>query len=78
MISRESWEKISLHIWLIMSSFGIMFAVLSFCEDLNILDKNKQNNPWVKGVLSVLFGMIFYVCIGLPHLNGAKNRSTNN
>ena len=66
------WEHISLHVWLIMSSFGIMFAVLSFFEDIGLLTSIKQNYAWLKGVLSIFFGMFFYRGIGIPHLNGAK------
>ena len=34
----------------------------------------KENYPWVKGVLAILFGIIFYLIIGLPHLNGGRNK----
>lgn len=73
MITKQIWENISLHIWLITSSFGIMFAVLSFFEDLGILSSIKQNYAWLKGILAILFGLLFYIGIGLPHLKGAKN-----
>lgn len=70
----QNWENISLHIWLIMSSYGIMFAVLSFLEDLGCLTDIKIKYNWIKGFLSIIFGFIFYLIIGLPHLQGAKNR----
>ena len=68
------WSHITLHVWLIMSSFGIMFAVISFFEDIGILSSIKENYAWLKGVLAIFFGMIFYISIGIPHLDGAKNR----
>lgn len=70
----QNWDTISLHIWLIMSSYGIMFAVLSFLEDLGYLTDIKIKYNWIKGFLSILFGFLFYLIIGLPHLQGAKNR----
>ena len=72
MINREKWEKISLHTWLILSSYGIIFAILSFFEDIGCLDNIKSKYPWVKGLSSLLIGILFYFVIGLPHLNGAK------
>ena len=71
---RDNWSNISLHIWLFMSSYGIIFAVLSFFEDLGVLTNIKSQFPWIKGVLSIFLGFIFYLIIGIPHLEGAKNR----
>ena len=70
---KENWNCISLHTWLIMSSYGIIFALLSFFEDLGCLNI-KTEYPWIKGVFSIIFGLLFYIVIGLPHLKGAKNR----
>jgi hypothetical protein len=70
----ENWGCISLHTWLIMSSYGIIFALLSFFEDMGCLNDIKSEHPWIKGVLSIILGLLFYVIIGLPHLNGAKDR----
>ena len=56
-----------------MSSYGIIFALLSFVEDLGGLTIKNQY-PWIKGVLSIILGFIFYLGIGIPHLNGAKKR----
>lgn len=67
----QNWDYISLHTWLIMSSYGIIFALLSFVEDLGGLTIKNQY-PWIKGVLSIILGFIFYLGIGIPHLNGAK------
>jgi len=55
-----------------MSSFGIMFALLSFIQDIGGLDGIKNNYPWIKGLLSIFLGIIFYYVIGLPHVNGTK------
>lgn len=70
----ENWDCIALHTWLIMSSYGIIFAVLSFFEDMGLIANIKNNFPWIKGILSIFLGFIFYLVIGIPHLNGAKNR----
>lgn len=70
----KNWNCISVHIWLIMSSFGIIFALLSFMEDLGYLSDLKMKYNWIKGILSLLIGCLFYLIIGLPHLNGAQNR----
>ena len=72
MIKKETWEIICIHIWLIMSSYGIIFALLSFFEDIGILTNIKQKYIWFKGVLSILLGLIFYRIVGLPHINGTK------
>ncbi len=71
---KQKWECISLHTWLIMSSFGIIFASLSFFEDLGLLSNIKYDYPWLKGTMAIFLGFIFYLVIGIPHLNGAKNR----
>ena len=70
----EKWDCIALHTWLIMSSFGIMFALLSFFEDMGCLSNIKMDYPWVKVLISIFLGLLFYLIIGLPHLNGARNR----
>ena len=71
---KERWEDLTVHIWLIMSSYGIIFAVLSFVEDLGGLVEIQRNQKYVKGILSIFLGLIFYLAIGLPHLKGAKRR----
>ena len=73
-MKKETWEAICVHIWLIMSSFGIMFAFISFLEDIGLLTNIKIKYPWIKGLLSIFLGLIFYKVVGLPHLNGSKNR----
>ena len=69
---REKWAIFALHTWLISSSYGIMFAILSFIEDLGGLDN--ISNRWIKGVLSLFLGILYYFIIGLPHLKGANIR----
>lgn len=71
----DRWNNITVHIWLITSSFGIIYALLSFMEDLNLLNNIKYNHPWVKGLISIFVGLFFYFVIGLPHLDGAKKRN---
>jgi hypothetical protein len=72
MVFREKWESFTLHAWLLFSSYGIIFAILSFVEDLGAT----FNQPWVKGTLAILLGFLFYLFIGLPHLYGAKRHTT--
>ena len=38
----EWWDVFALHTWLITSSFGIMFAVLSFLDEMSVLDGLKE------------------------------------
>ncbi len=69
----QNWDCIALHTWLFMSSFGIIFALLSFFVEIGVLSNIRLQFPWLKGVLSIFLGFIFYLVIGLPHLKGAKN-----
>ena len=70
---KEKWNYICIHIWLLFSSYGIIFAILSFLEDLGILSDIINNYRWIKGVSSIIFGILFYFTVGIPHLNGTKN-----
>lgn len=72
--TRENWDIFALHTWLLLSSYGIMFAIISFIEDMGLLSDIKSNQPWIKGILAILIGILFYLFIGLPHLDGAKKR----
>nr|QFG74457.1 MAG: hypothetical protein [Megaviridae environmental sample] len=56
------------HIWLYLSSYGIIFALLSFLEDIIELEKIKKDYPWMKGTLAIIFGFIFYLIVGLKQL----------
>ena len=47
-------------IWLYLSSFGIMFAVLSWFQEGNLLP---DNLGWSKGLLACVFGGILYTFI---------------
>ena len=44
-------------IWLYLSSFGIMFAILSWFQESGLLDRNLGFN---KGLLAALFGYLLY------------------
>ena len=70
----DKWDNFALHTWLICSSFGIIFAILSFFEDLGCLDKMKENVPASKGLIAFFVGFIFYIFIGLRHLEGGRKR----
>ena len=73
---RDKWEAFALHTWLILSSYGIIFAILSFFEDIGFLRLIPENR-WIKGILAICIGLIFYLFIGIPHLNGAKKNVYN-
>ena len=68
----HKWEMASLHIWLLTSSYGIIFAILSFFQDLGCVSLNKEKQPWIKGILAIIIGILFYFIIGLPHLRGGN------
>ena len=67
------WEYLCVHIWLIFSSFGIMFAILSFFDEIGCLEDIKNKGNAMKGGLSILFGCIFYLLVGLPHVRGTNH-----
>ena len=46
-------------IWKILSSFGIMFAVLSWMQESDIIP-NVQNFGYNKGLYAVISGLILY------------------
>ena len=69
---QEKWDYFALHTWLILSSYGIMFALLSFIDDIRGIDNPER--PWIKGLIAILLGLVFYIFIGLRHLEGAKRR----
>ena len=66
---KSNWEYFALHVWLFSSSFGIIYAILSFCQDLGLI---KLEYYWIKGTTALFVGLLFYFIIGLPHLNGGK------
>jgi hypothetical protein len=70
-IYQDKWDCFALHTWLILSSFGIMYAILSFIDELYQFNKKIY---WLKGLFAIIFGLIFYILIGLRHLEGAKKR----
>lgn len=70
----DYWDCFALHTWLLLSSYGIIFALLSFFDEIHLLDNIKQDKPWIKGLMSLFLGLIFYFIIGLRHLEGAKKR----
>ena len=71
---QQKWYIFSLHTWLILSSFGIIFAILSFLEDIGFLSEMKIKFPWIKGLIAIFLGILFYIFIGLSHLEGVKLR----
>ena len=56
----DQTESYKLHIWLWLSSYGIMFAVLSFLDELSILPQ--QYPIYLKGLLAIILGsLLFYL-----------------
>ena len=49
-------------IWLLLSSFGIMFAILSWVQEGGFLP---DEMGWGKGLLAIVSGVILYIY--LPH-----------
>ena len=47
-------------IWLLLSSFGIMFAVLSWIQEGGLLPVNMG---WGKGFLAVVCGVVLYILL---------------
>tara|TARA_B100000902_G_C27180644_1_gene848754 strand:+ start:174 stop:347 length:174 start_codon:yes stop_codon:yes gene_type:complete len=45
-------------IWLLISGFGIMFAVLSWLQEANILSKNLE---WIKGLIALISGFFLFL-----------------
>ncbi len=48
-------------VWNYLSSFGIMFAILSWIQESNIL---LNDIAYEKGVLAAIFGFVLYKIIG--------------
>ena len=59
-----------MHIWLLTSSYGIMFAILSFLDELGYLTTLKQQSNAAKGALAVSAGIVFYLAVGRRQLEG--------
>ena len=64
------WDWFTVHVWLLFSSYGIMFAILSFFDEIGCLEHIKDIGPGMKGGLSLFLGIIFYLLIGIPHIKG--------
>tara|TARA_B100000315_G_scaffold98453_1_gene90477 strand:+ start:91 stop:258 length:168 start_codon:yes stop_codon:yes gene_type:complete len=48
-------------IWLYLSAFGIMFAILSWCQESALLS---QDIGYGKGFLALISGTVLYYLIG--------------
>ena len=78
------WDRLTVHIWLFTSSFGIIFAFLSFLQETGALKNTLDNignctniieyrNCYGKGLVSIFVGFVFYLVVGLRHLHGAEH-----
>ena len=52
-------RELYLIIWLILSSFGIMFAILSWIQEAGYLPDVESLGMW-KGVIALITGLILY------------------
>jgi len=55
----SNMKEKQLALWLLLSSFGIMFAVLSWIQESNIINPEIMNGP-NKGLLAVITGLALY------------------
>ena len=46
-------------VWLFISAFGIMFAVLSWLQESNIIPSPLEIN-WLKGFIALITGFLLY------------------
>lgn len=53
----KNWSKM-FDVWILLSGFGIMFAILSWCQECGILPKDLT---WQKGALAVALGTMLYL-----------------
>ncbi len=51
-------RNIKKEIWLLISGFGIMFAVLSWLQESNLLSNELG---WAKGIYALITGIILYL-----------------
>ena len=62
-----------LYIWLWMSSFGILFAVLSYLDEIGLLPKKRP--IYLKGLIAIILGtLLFYL---IPHNLEIKGKQLN-
>ena len=66
------WDCFALHLWLFTSSYGIVFAILSFLQELELINGLLIHGKWAKGTAALTLGMLFYIFIGLRHLEGGR------
>ena len=61
-------QKKYLIIWLLLSSFGIMFAVLSWIQDSNVI-LDSILHGYRKGVWAVITGILLYKVVAKKTIN---------
>ena len=54
-------QNIQKEIWLFISAFGIMFAVLSWMQESNMIP-NVIELGWLKGLFALITGFVLYIC----------------
>ena len=77
------WSHWRRELWLLLSSFGIVFAIFSFLQDTDILDHTflcpyneeegcRLRRPWIKFMLACVLGAILYFVVAREHDNLPK------
>ncbi len=69
----EFREKL-LVFWLIISAFGIMFAVLSWMQEAEILPSSSEMGG-LKGALALISGLILYWLVAYNMSGGPGNKA---
>lgn len=54
-------QNMQKEIWLLISAFGIMFAVLSWMQESNIIANDIELGS-LKGFFALITGFILYIC----------------
>jgi hypothetical protein len=68
----EIWDWFALHVWLLSTSFATIFVILTFLEELTMLEELVANGKWAKGTVAAVLGLLYYVTIALRQLDGGR------
>tara|TARA_B100000214_G_scaffold330835_1_gene271485 strand:+ start:688 stop:969 length:282 start_codon:yes stop_codon:yes gene_type:complete len=74
---KSTTRQYLLEFWLFISAFGIMFAVLSWMQESELLPDTETMGPW-KGVLAVGTGAILYWTVARNMTGGPGVKSEEN
>ena len=71
-VTPENRERL-LVFWLLISAFGIMFAVLSWMQEAKVITSVEVMGPW-KGVLAILTGLVLYWLVARKMTGGPEDK----